>query len=163
MTPAFRVVFDTNVYVQTMLNKDGIGGQCFDLALAESIELFVSRNILDEFRKVIRRPTFTRFLPDLTNDDIDAFVTAIGEVATIIRVPTGSVKIVRDPNDDMLLELAELCDPNFIVTSDRDLLDLMTGFDDASKEFRQRFRHLKIVRPDEFLKIISETGLSLAP
>ena len=163
MSPPVRVIFDTNVYVQTMLNKSGIAGQCFDHALAGSIQLFVSRNILAEFRTVIRRPTFSRFLPDLTVDEIEAFITAIGEVAEIIRVPSGSVEIVRDAKDNMILELAELCGPNFIVSWDRDLLDLTTGFDTASKEFRQRFRHLTIVRPNEFLKIISETGLTLAP
>lgn len=100
MSPRFRVIFDTNVYIQTMLNKSGIAGQCLDHALAGSIQLFVSRNILAEFRSVIRRPTFSLFLPDLTVDDIEAFIAAIGEVAEVVRVPSGSVELVRDAKDN---------------------------------------------------------------
>ena len=51
-------------------------------------------------------------------------------------------------------------DADFIVTWDKDLLDLMIGIDVESKEFRQKFRSLKIVEPIEFLKII-EDRLSL--
>jgi len=32
------------------------------------------------------------------------------------------------------------------------LLDLMTGHTDACKDFRRRFRRLKVVEPLEFLK-----------
>jgi hypothetical protein len=32
----------------------------------------------------------------------------------------------------------------------------MTGFNDDSKEFRQKFRPLKVVEPIEFLKIVEE-------
>lgn len=43
---------------------------------------------------------------------------------------------------------------DYIVSLDNDLLDLMTDFTDESKEFRQRFRPLKVVEPLEFLQII---------
>lgn len=159
----FRVVFDTNVYIQFVVNKYGPAGRCFDLALNEVIRLYVSRNIISEFRRVIKKPVFDSLLPDLTDRDIEAFIAGIEEVAEVLKVPTGSVDIVRDPNDDMLIEAAEYCAADFIVTWDRDLLDLMTDINNVSKEFRQKFRKLKIVRPDEFLKIVSELNLSLEP
>lgn len=37
---------------------------------------------------------------------------------------------------------------DFIVTRDKDLLDLMTGFTDECKEFRQKFRPLKVIAFD---------------
>ena len=42
---------------------------------------------------------------------------------------------------------------DYIVSRDNDLLDLMTGHTKECKEFRQRFRLLKVVDPLEFLKI----------
>lgn len=35
----------------------------------------------------------------------------------------------------------------------------MTGYTDESKEFRQRFRPLKVVEPAEFLKLMEESGI----
>ncbi len=61
----------------------------------------------------------------------------------------------------MIIELAVECDADFIVSWDNDLLDLMTGIDLESKQFRQRFRGLKIVNPNEFLKAIDEINLAL--
>jgi predicted nucleic acid-binding protein len=72
-------------------------------------------------------------------------------------------EFARDPKDEAYIDLAAAVAADYLVTFDRDLLDLMTGYDDVSKEFRQRFRQLKVVRPDEFLEIVSETGLSLGP
>jgi hypothetical protein len=40
------------------------------------------------------------------------------------------------------------------MSRDRDLLDLMTGHTDDCKEFRQRFRTLKVIQPVDLLKEI---------
>ena len=62
----------------------------------------------------------------------------------------------RDPKDEKYVNLAFEAKADYIVSRDNDLLDLMTGFDDDSKEFRQRFRRLKIVTPVEFLRIVQK-------
>jgi len=159
----FRVVFDTNIYIQIVVNKYGPAGRCFDLVLNEDIRLYVSKNIINELKSVIKRPAFESLLPDLTDRDIEAFVAGLEEVAEVLKVPKGSIEIVRDPNDDMLIEAAVYCDADFIITWDRDLLDLMTGIDDVSKEFKQKFRKLKIVHPQEFLRLVSEKDLVIEP
>ncbi|MGH9949706.1 MAG: hypothetical protein ACRD6X_21265 [Pyrinomonadaceae bacterium] len=61
------------------------------------------------------------------------------------------------------MNLAIAVNADYLVTTDRDMLDLMTGIDLESKQFRQRFRGLKIVHPNEFLKLMSELELSLRP
>ena len=65
----------------------------------------------------------------------------------------------RDPKDEKYLAVE--AEAEFIISRDRDLLDLMTGFDDDGNEFRQRFRHLKVVEPLEFLRIVKEKELFL--
>ena len=60
----------------------------------------------------------------------------------------------RDPDDEPYINLAVEVKADFIVSRDRDLLDLMTDFAIEAKEFRQRFRPLKVVEPKEFLQII---------
>lgn len=78
------------------------------------------------------------------------------------KVPT-HFTYSRDPNDEPYLNLAIETEAIFLVSRDNDLLDLMTGFTDEAKEFRQRFRKIKIVNPVEFVKIIDEVDLSIKP
>src|SRR5262245_20948750 len=55
------------------------------------------------------------------------------------------------------VNLAVAVDADFIVSRDTDLLDLMTGHSDECKEFRQRFRNLKVIQPLEFLAQIARS------
>jgi predicted nucleic acid-binding protein len=76
----------------------------------------------------------------------------LNRVSSVFQLP-------RDPKDEKYINLAIGVEADYIVSRDKDLLDLMTGIDLESKEFRQRFRPLKIVEPIEFLKIIAEETL----
>jgi predicted nucleic acid-binding protein len=69
----------------------------------------------------------------------------------------------RDPKDEIIIDLAVETEADYIVSRDKDLLDLMINFSVEAKEFRQRFRPLKIVQPIEFLRIVQEEDLSLKP
>jgi predicted nucleic acid-binding protein len=63
----------------------------------------------------------------------------------------------RDEDDEPYINLAVAVGADFIVSRDRDLLDLMTGYTVECKEFRQRFRSLKVIEPLEFLKSFEES------
>lgn len=63
---------------------------------------------------------------------------------------------LRDPEDDPYLNLAISARAAFLVSRDRDLLDLMTGHDAESKQFRQRFRFLKVIKPLDFLNEVEK-------
>jgi putative PIN family toxin of toxin-antitoxin system len=53
----------------------------------------------------------------------------------------GTVKICRDPDDDMILECAERAHATVIVTGDKDLLTLGS------------YKHTRIINPAEYLQI----------
>ena len=74
-----------------------------------------------------------------------------------------SFRLERDPKDEIIIDLAVEAEADYIVSRDKDLLDLMNGFTDDCKEFRQRFRFLTAVEPLEFLRIVEAKGLSLNP
>ena len=124
---------------------------------------FVSTTTVDELVNVLSRAEYLSKFPEFGIADVEGFVRYVVSASTLIKNVPHVFDLKRDSNDEPYLDLAIATEADYLVTSDRDLLDLMTGFDAASKEFRQRFRHLKIVRPDEFLKVISETDLSLEP
>lgn len=150
-----RAVFDCNIFIQVLLNPKSVAAKCFDLVLHRKVILFVSKATLDEVRNVIFRPNIISRLPDATAEQIEMFIWQIVNNAIYLKTVPNKFEFERDPKDKMIVDLAVECEADFIVTRDKDLLDLMTGFDDDGKAFRQRFRPLKIVAPVEFLKMIS--------
>ena len=82
-------------------------------------------------------------------------------LSKVIKTIPAVFKYPRDHKDEKSINLATEAEVDFIVTWDNDLLDLMTGTETESKQFRLSFRNIKIVRKDEFLRKDSESGLSL--
>jgi len=156
-----RAVFDCNIFIQALLNPKGIAAQCLDAVGNKRVELYLSKATLDEIRDVILRPNIFARLPDATTEQFEAFIENLTNISSFIKIVPSSFKYERDPKDEMIVDLAVTCKADYIVSRDRDLLDLMTSFDDESKEFRQKFRPLKVVAPVEFLKIIAEKDLPL--
>ena len=63
----------------------------------------------------------------------------------------------RDVDDEPYINLAVAANADYLVSRDKDLLDLMTSYADECKDFRRRFRPLKVIDPVEFLNEIEET------
>jgi putative PIN family toxin of toxin-antitoxin system len=155
-----RVVFDCNVFWRAFFSGTGVGHECYQLLAEQKVLHFVSTTTVNELIDVLSR---AEPLSKFTSLDVEEFVRYVVSISSFVKTVPHVFNLPRDVDDEPYVDLAIAVDADYIVTSDRDLLDLMTGYDHTSKEFRQRFRQLKIVRPDEFLKIISETGLTLAP
>ena len=64
----------------------------------------------------------------------------------------------RDPSDEPYINLAIGAQAKCLVSRDKDLLDLMTATDLESKQFRQRFRFLRIIDPADLLHEIKRLG-----
>jgi predicted nucleic acid-binding protein len=62
----------------------------------------------------------------------------------------------RDPDDEPYINLAVEARADYLVIRDKDLLDLMTAYAPEAKEFRQKFRFLRVIEPPEFLKTARE-------
>jgi uncharacterized protein len=154
-------VFDCNIYVQTLLNPNSTAAKCFDLVKNDKVLLFVSKDTLNEFRNVILRPNILARLPDATAGQIEAFIEEIIELAVFEKIVPERFKFERDPKDEIIINLALACKSNYIVSRDKDLLDLMTDISVEGKAFRQISRPLKIVQPEEFLQIVEELELSV--
>lgn len=158
-----RVVFDTNIFIQAFLNPRGPSGQCFQLARERKIRLFVSKRTLTEIEEVIDRSAIHSVVHLNYEEQKDRFLMEIKSSAYRSTDLSCEFELLRDPKDEMIIDLAVGCEADFIVSWDKDLLDLMTGHDSVSKQFRQRFRHLKIVKPDEFLRTMLSRELPIDP
>jgi putative PIN family toxin of toxin-antitoxin system len=152
----FRVIFDCSIFIQALLNPNGIAAKCLEVVRHGQAKLFVSKETLAEFTDVILRPNILSRLPDADEFQIESFVEHLISLSTFVDSVSHIFNFERDRKDEIIIDLAIEAKADYIVSRDKDLLDLMTGYTDECKDFRRRFRGLQIVNPVEFLAIVDK-------
>lgn len=152
--PELAVVFDCNILLQAIAHKTGPAAACLRLVEEGFLRLYLSEDILTEVAEVLRRPRIRERYPELTSEIVEDFLKALRNTAEITSDVPKRFSYPRDADDEPYLNLAIETEAKYLVSRDKDLLDLMTGPDDECKEFRQRFRSLTVIGPIEFLKVV---------
>jgi len=152
-----RVVFDCNVLLQAVAREKSVAAKCLNFAESGLIQLCVSREVLAEVEDVLNRPEIRAHFPDLSDEIVGAFLKRLQKLSVLVRLVPKEFSYPRDEDDEPYINLAVAAGANFIISRDRDLLDLMTGYTNECKEFRQRFRSLKVIEPIGFLKLLEES------
>ena len=150
LTP-LGIVCDCMVFLQAVANDDSPAARILDLMDAGEVRLYVSEQILAEVREVMNRPGLRAKLSGLTDEQVEAFFRRVEKQAFWVRDVAHKFDFQRDPKDAPYINLAAAVGADFIISRDHDLLDLMSKYDDDSKEFRKRFRPLKVITPEAFL------------
>ena len=140
-------VFDCMIFLQGLVNEKGIAVDCLELVENEKIELFVSEEVLAEIKDVLTRPKLQAKFSLLTDERVERLLEILNQKATFVKNVPEIFSYSRDPKDEKYINLAVEAKADYIVSRDHDLLDLMSDFTDEAKEFRQRFRPLKMVEP----------------
>jgi putative PIN family toxin of toxin-antitoxin system len=157
-------VFDCNVYLQAAAREKSAAAKCLRTVEKGLVRLYLSEDILAEAEDVLNRPEIRNHFQNLTDEIIEAFLLRLRKTARIVRQVPKKFTYSRDPDDELYINLAIEAEANYIVSRDNDLLDLMTDYTDECKNFRRRFRWLKVVDPVEFVnemrKIENEAELS---
>lgn len=116
-TPLLRVVLDTNVYISASLSPNGSSGQIWTLARQHRFQVITSPFIINETGRVLRR---------LGRVEDQAILQKLKEIAHIAKLiqPTTKLEVVRDVNDNPIVECAVDSKADMIVSLDNDLLAL---------------------------------------
>ncbi len=122
------------------------------------MELVVSSAILDEVRDVLNRPKTRAKFPLLTDEAVDLFLRDVVGFSVMIDLVPRIWILSRDPKDEPYLNLALAVRAPYLVTRDKDLLDLM--IDDG---FQARHPILRIIEPPVFLRELEQALSSEAP
>jgi len=117
-----RLVLDTNIVVSGLL-WNGAPAQLIDLARIDEIELFSSRVLLAELTRILRRAKFGRAIT-ASGMTLDELVLGYSELAALVMPADIPPTILRDPDDDHVLACALAAEVEWIVSGDRDLLDI---------------------------------------
>lgn len=113
-----RIILDTNLWINFLITKDYT--KLDDLITSKQSIIVFSTELLEEFLEVVNRPKFKTFF---SKDDIEALLLLINEIADFVRV-VAEVNICRDVKDNFLLALAIDGQADYLLTADKDLLEL---------------------------------------
>lgn len=137
-TAGLIVVLDASTFVSAALKAHSLPERALLRAVDEPNRIIMSRQVEDEYREVIFRPKFDRFVSVERRQRILDLVMVAAE-----RVePTATVRECRDPKDDKDLALAAAGNADVIVSSDvRHLLSM------------HPWRGIPILSPADFLAL----------
>ncbi len=134
------------VFLQGSARAASPAGRCLKLYDRGTIELVVSPAVLAEIDDVLRRPQVRSKFPALTDELVDALLDDLRLRATVIDEVPELFQYERDPKDEPYINLALTSAAPYLVSQDKDLLDLM-----RSDDFTSRFPSLRVVTPPSFL------------
>ena len=135
-----RAVIDTNVIVSGVLRSSGPPARALATNDADNVVWITSEPLMAELQRVLARPHIRRRL-QWDDARIALFATVLRRRSVIVE-PTHRLDVSRDADDDRVLEAAVAGNADYIVTGDRDLLEL------GSHE------GIQIVTPADFVKLL---------
>lgn len=113
------VLLDTNVWVSAFLNKQGPPARIVQAWLDGAIDIVIALPILEEIGDVLRRPRIKKKY-QIDEEEVVQHLRLIAAGAAVVPV-AGTLKLCRDPDDDVVLEIAIAGGAKYLVTRDDDL------------------------------------------
>jgi putative PIN family toxin of toxin-antitoxin system len=109
-----RVIFDTNVLAAALRSKSGASFALISMLPSSAFELAVSVPLYLEYLDVLMRPDVKP--ADISNVDVLSFIRKILDYSHKQNIYFSWRPWLKDPNDDMILELAIASQSSYIVT-----------------------------------------------
>jgi uncharacterized protein len=151
-----RVVYDCGLFLQAALRRTAPAGACLDLVEDATVELVISEPVFSEIREVLERPELKpRRKGRLTSRMVAEILAWIQEHSILVEYVPEVFRYSRDPDDEPYLNLAIAAGAAYLVSRDKDLLDLQAATSGAGQELRRHIPLLSILDPVEFLHLIA--------
>ena len=106
----------------------------------------------------MNRAELRRKLPGINDRIVNAFLTKLEAKAILLANVPEEFHYERDPDDEMYINLAIVSDAAYLVSQDKDLLDLMTTSTDIARQFRSRYPFLRILTATGFMTAIESSS-----
>lgn len=138
-------VLDTNVVLSGLVGfsrPDSPPGAILRAWRARRFELVISRPILDELERVLRRPYFRG---RISEDDVDAARRLFEEEALVVLSGDRVVGLATHPADDLIVSTALAAAADYLVTGDR-----------AFRESAGAISRPTVLSPREFLTVLGD-------
>ena len=136
-----RVVLDTNTLVSAVINIPfSVSQEIYQNFINKHFVLIISPALIAEVEDVLQRDKVVK-LHKQTLQELQKFIK---ELINLSYVVSGEVEIeiVRDPKDDKIISAAVEGKADYIVSRDKDLLDL------------KEYHRIKIITPENFMELL---------
>ena len=130
-----KLIVDTNVIVSALIQKSFPYKIVSELFIEDKVRLCVSESLIAEYYEVLRRPKFAAYYDFVVK--AEALLADI-EAKAIMYSPQIKIDLLSDKDDNMILELADTCSANFIVTGNTTDFTIST------------YKHTQIITPREY-------------
>lgn len=120
---ALRIIFDTNIWISYLIGKSL--SQITEAIFTNRIRILYSDELMDELVTTLRRPKFQRYITSYQIEKVVQLLQSKGILIEVKEVPP----VCRDPKDDFLLALARYGRADYLVSGDKDLLDIIVHHD----------------------------------
>ena len=130
-----KIVIDTNVIVSSLIQRGFSNLIIKELFIEQKIQLCVSDELMTEYYDVLSRPKFSNFQDFYIRAEI---LLAEIESKSIKFIPTIKLQLISDLDDNMILELADECSADFVITGNTTDFTFPT------------YKQTKIVTPKEY-------------
>ena len=134
-----KVIIDTSVIISYLLRSktcENVVNLIFDNS--DIFQMYLSKNIFQELISKINSPKLQKLIK-LDQVSIQNFLE-IYQAKSIFLEPKNKITFPRDPKDAKFLELAKEIQAHYLISGDKDLLDLET------------YEHTIILNPTGFLQ-----------
>jgi putative PIN family toxin of toxin-antitoxin system len=135
-----RVVLDTNTIVQAVLSTKGVSGELIQFWRRGHFELLLSEEILLEYERVLQYEHIRAISPSFSAKGAQ-LIAQISQAAELVRPVERFQVVEQDPDDNKFIECAVAGGADYLVSSDRALLEVGT-FQDVQIVSRQYFRDI---------------------
>lgn len=137
MMKKIKIILDTNIWISYLISKKN--NQWDTLIFSDKIQIIYSEKLLNEFIEVTQRDKFRKFI---SLDDLEVILNFLGDFAIFVENIEKKYTLCRDLKDNFLLDLAVTAEADFLVTGDKDLLEIKT------------LENVKILSPTDFINLI---------
>jgi len=135
-----QVVLDSVVAVSAFLT-DGLTAALVS-ECQENVYLYTAEEILAEIRRVLLEKPHIRNRYTYSSETVEDFIKYLRDISTVV-VQLPEIRVIeRDPKDDMIVSCAVAVGADYIISRDRDLLDL------------GNYQQIQIVTPEQFMRIL---------
>lgn len=130
-----RLVIDTNVFVSALIQKSYPYLIISELFVEGRIDLCISDALPEEYYAVLNRKKFAKY-SDFHNKA--KILTTDIESKSIKFIPKKKLTLISDKDDNKLLELADECKADFLITGNTNDFTI------------KKYKRTKIVTPREY-------------
>ncbi|MGE0770611.1 MAG: putative toxin-antitoxin system toxin component, PIN family [Cyclobacteriaceae bacterium] len=117
-TKASRLIIDTNLWISFLIGKEL--HDLKDLISFGQVKLIISDQSIRELRLVTSRQRLLKYFDTQKVEELLTLIEFVSEKVKIKKIE----RICRDPKDDFLLAMAKDGKADYLLTGDKDLLEI---------------------------------------